>query len=45
MISVNKFKKLINDATNSELYEYLSILTREIELSNTAIKEGMEEQK
>jgi hypothetical protein len=42
MKRIKEFLGIIQDANNSELYEYLTELENEISRSNNAIKEGFE---
>lgn len=42
MMRMAEFLGIIQDATNSELYEYLNELENEISRSNNAIADGME---
>ena len=44
MNRMSEFLGIIQDATNSELHEYLEELLNEITRSNLAIAEGLEEE-
>jgi len=41
---ITPFQKIINDANKEELEELKDLLEKEIRLSETAIKEGFEEE-